>query len=204
MSAWTEIRDKVVGLGLPILGNAILPGAGGAAGAMIAEVLGVDQEPDAIVRAIDADPDAAIKLRQVEGQERVSLRRIAAEVTVAEMLERQNALSEINQTIRAELATDDRFKSSWRPMFGYVMAFAFGWLFAVVGVVILAAAFGRDMTNTVNVVASLTGTITTLFGIGLAVLGIQIRERSRDKQTLAGMQPRSLVESLVGTKHGGA
>jgi len=62
---WNKIKN-VVGISAPVLGNAIVPGIGGAAGSLIAKALGCEPKPEAIETAISKDPQAALKLKELE------------------------------------------------------------------------------------------------------------------------------------------
>ena len=62
---WKDIAS-VVGDVAPILGTALGGPAGGAVGGIIANLLGVDNEPSAVVNAIKADPNIAVKLKEIE------------------------------------------------------------------------------------------------------------------------------------------
>lgn len=176
---WSEVGRKVADMA-PLLGAALGTPAGGAVGAVVAQVFGTKPDPDAVEEALRNDPETALKLKQIESEERVALRRITMQEAQAELEAVTRQARSVNQTMRAEYATADRFKSYWRPVFGYVMAAAFAWMFLVLGFV-LAASPWRDMASTVSLVSAFTPTVISLFGIGLSVLGINIRERTKAK-----------------------
>lgn len=62
---WKDL-GKQVASAAPVLGAALGGPVGGAAGALIASVFGVENTPDAVEKAIKADPESAIKLRELE------------------------------------------------------------------------------------------------------------------------------------------
>lgn len=62
---WKDIGRQVASAA-PVLGAALGGPAGGAAGALIASVFGVENTPDAVEKAIKADPESALKLRGLE------------------------------------------------------------------------------------------------------------------------------------------
>lgn len=63
---WQNIKG-VISKVAPILGNAILPGVGGIAGSLIAEVLGVENDPEQINTALlSATPEQIVKLKELE------------------------------------------------------------------------------------------------------------------------------------------
>jgi len=65
---WKDIA-KVVGQSAPILGTVLGGPAGGAIGSLVASVLGVSNEPDAVIEAIRMNPDVAVKLKELEVRE---------------------------------------------------------------------------------------------------------------------------------------
>lgn len=62
---WKDI-GKQVASAAPVLGAALGGPVGGAAGALIASVFGVENTPDAVDKAIKSDPESALKLRELE------------------------------------------------------------------------------------------------------------------------------------------
>lgn len=62
---WKDI-GKQVASAAPVLGSALGGPVGGAAGALIASVFGVENTPDAVDKAIKADPESALRLRELE------------------------------------------------------------------------------------------------------------------------------------------
>jgi hypothetical protein len=74
---WNKIRETV-GKIAPVLGNAIVPGIGGAAGSLLASVLGVENTPDTInSKLADLSPEETAKIRQAEMQHREKLLEIS-------------------------------------------------------------------------------------------------------------------------------
>jgi hypothetical protein len=63
---WNKIKN-IVGTSAPILGNAIIPGIGGAAGSLIAKALGCDpSKPENIEKILSADRESLLKLKELE------------------------------------------------------------------------------------------------------------------------------------------
>ena len=62
---WSDI-GKLIGSAAPIVGTALGGPAGAAVGSLVAGLLGVDNEPDAVANAIKADPNIVVKLKQLE------------------------------------------------------------------------------------------------------------------------------------------
>lgn len=62
---WSDI-GKLIGTAAPIVGTALGGPAGAAVGSMVASLLGVDNEPDAVASAIKADPSIVLKMKELE------------------------------------------------------------------------------------------------------------------------------------------
>lgn len=61
---WADIAD-VIGTAAPVVGTLIGGPAGGAIGGLVASILGVDAEPEAVRQALK-DPEAFVKIRELE------------------------------------------------------------------------------------------------------------------------------------------
>lgn len=185
---WSALGKRVA-QAAPILGGAIGPG-GAAVGGLVASLFGVENDPDAINQALDSDPEAAIKLRELENEHRRELIRLQLEAETARH-------AQINKTMRAELATEDRYKSYWRPTFGYLAALTW----TVQGLA-LVYAIVADPAEAPRIIEAI-GSLGFMWSVALGVLGIQIHARSRDKQTAAGQQPTGLLGSFAQRLQGG-
>lgn len=179
---WRDVASTV-GKVAPLVGGALGGPAGAAVGRLAAGVLGVESSPQALSKAA-SDPEAANKLRQLELDHKEQLTRMTLEAETAR-------LGEINKTMRAETDSNDAYVRRWRPTYGYFTAAA--WFVQMTGItVILGLVAYRDPGELATVVGAL-GTVLTalmgLWGIALAVLGVNISKRSQDKQVAAGQQP---------------
>lgn len=85
-------------------------------------------------------------------------------------------LSEINQSLRAEVASSDAYVRRMRPTFGYLMALT--WALQMIG---LAYVIVFDTANA-PVVLQAMGSLGTIWTVGLSVLGIYVYKRSEDKK----------------------
>ncbi len=90
-------------------------------------------------------------------------------------------LREINQTIRSEVSSGDPYVRRMRPTFGYILALT--WLAQMLAV---AHVIAFDPARAGEVVASL-GHLSTIWTMGLSVLGIYVYKRSQEKT--AGLLP---------------
>jgi len=195
---WKDIGKKIASTGATLLGTAIGGGAGGSLlGGIVADALGVENEPDEISKAIDRDPQAAVKLREIQSQERVRLREIAGKQAIAEIEAETARHQSINETMRAELQANDHYRGRWRPTFGYVMAFNMATIsiafFAAVIAVILEPEQGGNIADGFS---AMLASFVTIFSLGLGVLGIQVHQRSKDKRLAAGVPEPTLLQRL--------
>lgn len=185
---WSRIAD-LVGKAAPLLGGLLGGPAGAAAGSLISSALGVENSPEAVEQALRDKPEALIRIRQIEKERQVELRRLTVESETARLVE-------INKTMRAEAASNDAFVRRWRPSFGYAITLT--WVLQTIALCWAIVGKPEKAVEIVNAMVALT----PMWGIALTVLGIQVRERSKDKQVQAGFQPSSLFELLKGARGG--
>lgn len=97
--------------------------------------------------------------------------------------EETKRLQAVNETIRAEAASGDAYVRRWRPTFGYCVALTWVTLMGACSYVIVT-----DPAQAGTVIAAM-GSLSAMWGIALAVLGVAVHERSKDKQVAAGQTP---------------
>lgn len=90
-------------------------------------------------------------------------------------------LDVVNQTIRAEVASADPYVRRMRPTFGYIMALA--WLLQMGAIAYVIVADPAQAGAVIHAMAALS----TIWSVGLAVLGIYVYKRSEDKKGRAGL-----------------
>ncbi len=84
---------KLVGQTAPILAGALNLTGGGAAIGMIANALGVGDDPEKMIRAIEENPELALKFKTVEIENKTRLQEIALKLDLAYLEDRQDARS---------------------------------------------------------------------------------------------------------------
>ena len=194
---WDSIKGTVA-KAAPLLGSMLGGPAGGTAGTLIAEALGTDESPDAISQALQ-DPEAAAKLKAAEQENRAELKRMKIEAD-------SNQLTQINKTMRAEMQAESGYRTNWRPTFGYAAAIAFAIQMIGLTVVLGWVAIRRpdEVGTVISALAQAISALMPLWGIALSMLGIAIRQRSRDKETAAGQQqPMGMLAGLAKRIAGG-
>lgn len=180
----TKSLSAAVSKGAPLLGSLIGTPATGAAIGMIAKALGTDANPDAINKRLQNDPEAPAKLQALENEHQQALTRMVLEAE-------STRLAEVNQTMRAEAASNDAYVRRWRPTFGYLTALA--WIIQCVAIAWSIVATPEQA----GVVAQAVTALTPMWGIALAMLGVNATCRSRDKQVAAGQQPSGFMDAVV-------
>lgn len=184
---WSDI-GRTVAKAAPLLGGVLGGPAGAAAGQMVSRVLGTEADPGAVAQALQ-DPAALERVKQLELEHEQQLTRMHLEAETAR-------LAEVNKTMRAEAASTDAYVRRWRPTFGYLTAIA--WLLQCI-------AIGWSIVTApqqAGAVAQAVTALTPMWGVALAVLGINVSKRSQDKQVQAGQQPQGLIGILAGAMGG--
>ncbi|MEI6558578.1 MAG: 3TM-type holin [Rhodospirillaceae bacterium] len=112
----------------------------------------------------------------------------------------QAALKEVNQSARAEIASEDAYVRRMRPTFGYVMALTWGAQMTALAYIIVT-----DPAAAGAVVAAMAS-LGTIWSVGLGVLGIYVYKRSDEKRQGAAGDTGDfgslggLAERLLGSK----
>lgn len=190
---WDDVKE-FVGQAAPMLGGLLGGPAGGAAGALVSKALGVDNSPDKVSEAIQRDPQAAAKIREAEMTHQREIEALTLSAEKHRMEQETARLSETQKTYRAELAHDGWFKSGWRPMIGWVMAFVFGALIAsLVYAIIMEPSKANDIVDSATVIIS----------VMLGVLGVNVSARTRDKQAARGIMEPGILGSIAERIRGG-
>lgn len=185
---WRDVAQTVGGIA-PLVGSALGGHAGAAVGQLAARALGVDATPEAVNQAL-GDPTAALKLQQLENEHEQTLTRMVLEAETAR-------LGQVNQTMRAEAASQDGYVRRWRPTFGYLTAVAWVIQCAAIAWTLVAS------PQQAGTVAQAVTALTPMWGIALAMLGVNATCRSRDKQVAAGQAPAPGFMDAIARRIGG-
>ncbi|MEZ5815001.1 MAG: 3TM-type holin [Alphaproteobacteria bacterium] len=94
-------------------------------------------------------------------------------------------LAEANKTIRAEVASQDKYVRRMRPTFGYIMAVSWaGQMLGIAYVIVFD-------TQRAGYVLNAMGSLSAIWAVGLSVLGIYVYKRSEDKKFF-GLPPETI------------
>ena len=113
-------------------------------------------------------------------------RHIEAMATL-ESAEIQTAIQQVNESLRAEVASEDAYVRRMRPTFGYIMAVTWAAQMLALAYTIL-----EDPAHSGEVINSMSS-LSTIWSVGLAVLGVYVYKRSEEK----GAKSKSLPNPLT-------
>lgn len=168
---WGNLAKQVIGLGAPILGTALGGPLGGAAGRILAEVVGAsDATPEAVGKAL-----ATSSADQIAQAENAWADAIRAEAEAA-----RGSVAETQATIRAELGSEDALQRWWRPIYALELTLEC----AALWIVLVHEFWTGDMTA-INALIGATGLLVSYWGFRFGVLGVYISGRTREKVCLA-------------------
>lgn len=184
---WTGIAAKVIALGAPVLGAALAGPFGGAAGAILADALGVAPEPVAVGTSLSetaaSDEPAA----------RAAV--LAAETEWAKALAQIGAaqVNAVGETMRAEAVSDDSLQRWWRPLYALELTVIECPAFALA----LGHALWDGAADRINGFATLSGLLMTYMAARFGVLGVYVTGRSREKCAARGQSPGGVIGDIV-------
>ncbi len=115
----------------------------------------------------------------------------------------RDGIRHVNETFRAEIQSEDPYVRQWRPYWGYITARCWAAQSTVICIGVLAACYlaldghaGRASALLAAITDLISG-MTVMWGIALTVLGLAVRERSRDKQVAAGQVSPTMFGALT-------
>ena len=191
---WEKV-SKLIGKYAPVVGTLVGGPAGSAVGALVATALGVENSPEAVEKEISKNPSKAQEaLKQLQERNKHQY-----EMMLLEM--QKTAISEQARTARAEIKSESKYVMWWRPTFGYMLALSFFvWTSAFSYMLIKLIDNPAGMSETVSSVAQLMGSLSIIWGTALAVLGINVSSRSKDKQIEKTGEYKGLISQILGKK----
>ncbi|MEI8393348.1 MAG: 3TM-type holin [Rhodospirillaceae bacterium] len=131
--------------------------------------------------------ESAVSNGNIPAQSVAEANRHVEKMAELDSAEFQTGLREINQTMRAEVGSDDPYVRRMRPTFGYIMAFS--WLAQMWSLAWIIVTAPAQAGGVVNAMASLG----TIWSVGLGVLGIYVYKRSDEKKLAVGQKALSIA-----------
>lgn len=168
------------------------PAAGGitaGASSMITGILGVEDSPAGIVAATQ-DPEKLAELKRINNEHRQKLEQMRMDAESAQAAELTARMAETQKTMRAELEHEGIFKSGWRPGMGWVFTIGLG---SLTGVMAYTIGTNPQMVGD----AEFSGLLVWLIATMGATVGINVRERGKDKQARAGFRPTTFMDAIA-------
>ena len=159
------LTSVIASIGVPVLTQ------------IVAEALGkldnnVAKKASEILKEVDLNiQSGAISSREVEKANAhiLSLKKLESD-------DYKEAIRQVNETYRAEIASHDIYIRRMRPTFGYIMAVSWGAQMLAVAYIMV---FYPHLSGTVmNALSSISG----IWAVGLSVLGIYVYKRSEEKK----------------------
>lgn len=154
---WSDI-GKLVGSAAPIVGTALGGPVGAAVGSIVANLLGVEDNPTSVANAIKADPTIAVKLRELD----VEAHRLELEAAdKARLAELEAVRMQLADVMGARVRQVDHEKATGKSDVNlYVLAWVIiVGFFALIGMTMFIEI--KDATGTVFM---LMGTLSAGFG----------------------------------------
>jgi hypothetical protein len=120
---------------------------------------------------------------EISPEQLAELNRHVEKMQEIEASERQTSIAQINESLRAEVASTDPYVRRMRPTFGYIIAMTWAaQMFAIAYVIVFE-------TNQAALVIEAVQSLGTIWAVGLSVLGIYVYKRSEEKRMDAAPTP---------------
>lgn len=125
--------------------------------------------------ALDGLTDA-LAAGKISPEHLAEMNRHLEKVQEFEAAERKTGIEQVNESLRAEVASSDLYVRRMRPTFGYIIALTWGaQMFALAYVIVFN-------TQEAGLVIEAMNSLGTIWTIGLSVLGIYVYKRSEEKR----------------------
>lgn len=128
-------------------------------------------------KALD-EVDKALKTGQISPEQMAEANRHVEALSSLESEEYREQVKQINESLRAEIVSQDQYVRRMRPTFGYLMAIT--WAAQMLG---LAYVIVFDTHRAASVLTSMAS-LSAIWAVGLSVLGIYVYKRSEDKKLI--------------------
>lgn len=178
---WSKVGTAVAQYA-PLASGLLFGSRGDAAAALISDVLGVKNEPDAILEAIKNDPQAVLDLKKFELDNKADLQRMTLAAETKRIEEETKRGETVNSTMLVEYANKDSYVRRVRPTFGYAMIYCMVLMFTTVtGTIIF-----KGVDAGVKVIIAYAS-MQWIIVAGLSAFGVYIKKRSDDKAGGGGL-----------------
>lgn len=145
---------------------------------VVAGALGKIDDPMAQNAAkVLAETQKALSQGLISPEAQAEANRHLETMTQLAQKERSDAIAQVNESLRTEVASEDAYVRRMRPTFGYLMAVTWtAQMLALAYIIVFDTARAALVLNAVE-------SLSTVWGIALSVLGIYVYRRSGEKQS---------------------
>jgi hypothetical protein len=177
------LLGKLISVGvsfIPGIGPIVGPIIGPAIGGIIARQFGVPPTPEAVAQAVANNPDDLVKAKLAAATEETKAQYKWAEaVETGQIRLDETSVTQINESLRAELLVESPFKTWWRPTNGWVLAIENAMLGAcLIGCLVLAMA-GNPAP--LQIMQDAWPVILCVIGVPAIVVGVNVFTRGQEK-----------------------
>lgn len=121
--------------------------------------------------------DNALKSGEISPETLAESNRHIEALSTIKSEEYRDAVKQVNESLRAEIASSDQYVRRMRPTFGYLMAVT--WAAQMLGIAYIIVFDTQRAGYILNAMSSLSA----IWAVGLSVLGIYVYKRSEDKKS---------------------
>lgn len=194
---WTQVGKLIVPMA-PTIGSilgGLIPIPGGSligqeAGSILAQALGVNNDPASVAGAITGDPNAAAKIQAAESEAAAKWSALA-QIAQAQFQSNASQAESVNATMRSELAAGQKWYA-WRNLYGYSVGFeatATSW------VILYAILFDPKIFAEVS---SSLSFFLSWYGMRFGLLGYIHNQSTQEKvAAVTGQSPIGTISSIV-------
>jgi len=186
---WKKVASAVGNIA-PAIGTVIGGPAGGAVGGAIAiltNALGVEENPDAVMKALQNDPEAYRKIKQAELDHELELQKLVYQTTQAGYQREADIIDSLSEA--------DASGHSTRPKIALELSRAFLFVYIVIGCAMAWAIYSGEMQLSDSWIA-----LTAYLGIPMTVIKMYFGDLKTEKAIDKGMEPVSFLGGLLGGK----
>ena len=152
-------------IGIPILINVLSEALGG-----------IDHHATKTASDVLNIVDEAFRNGGISQEHLQEVNRHAEIMARAKSEEYRETIAQVNESLRAEIASSDKYVRRMRPTFGYLMAITWAAQMLAIAYVI------TFKTAQAGVVLAARSSLSAIWAVGLSVLGIYVYKRSEDKR----------------------
>lgn len=197
LGGWGWAAGMAIDVGAPVIGAALgIPGLAGEAGQMLKRALGLSPNVSSttVRNAIEADPEAAKAAFAAANSEASGKWDYLARAFEAQAEVAKTSISEVNETIRAEVsataAKPDGWWGHWRTWMAYELMLECPFWAALIGWCIVYGKIGE--------LTAAAGILSVWWAARFGVLGVHVWTGSNERQTaITGTTPAGAITTAV-------